>query len=340
MSDHQWTTEGKQTYCTICNTRKTRSRTISCPGVPVIWKAWDNWDEHVLPLMTKTQLQQAGYKTTAKHLPEPVAAVPAAKKRRKVDWYYLYDPAQCVKRDPATPEQLARLAKAQGVAADERWLAQHVEIRCVRCGIWRNGHLSNLEYLEDMQKFDEWLCTGCRKHKRLQPFVRRWARIMLASDNVVVLDSETTGLAGAEIIEVAIIDQTGKTLFNQRVKPDKPIEPGAFAVHGISDEMLKNEPSFDEIYPALAQVVNGKHLLIYNVDFDLSILNHEAKKRGLPVLQPVAVTCVMEMYAIWRGDWSKYHQSFRWQPLEGGDHTALGDCMATLDVVMRMARDD
>ena len=48
-------------------------------------------------------------------------------------------------------------------------------------------------------------------------------------------------------------------------------------------------------------------------------------------------TCAMLEYAKWVGDWDDYHCSFRWQKLQGGDHSSLGDCRATLDVIRKMA---
>jgi DNA polymerase-3 subunit epsilon len=45
----------------------------------------------------------------------------------------------------------------------------------------------------------------------------------------------------------------------------------------------------------------------------------------------------MLQYAEWFGEWNSYHQSFRWQKLQGGDHSALGDCFATLELIKRMA---
>ena len=48
------------------------------------------------------------------------------------------------------------------------------------------------------------------------------------------------------------------------------------------------------------------------------------------------VNCAMLMYAEYCGEWSSYHNSFKWQPLNGG-HTALDDCLATLKLIQEMA---
>lgn len=47
--------------------------------------------------------------------------------------------------------------------------------------------------------------------------------------------------------------------------------------------------------------------------------------------------CVKEQYAAYVGDWHDHYGNYRWYPLPGGDHTALGDCRATLALMQRMA---
>ena len=42
-------------------------------------------------------------------------------------------------------------------------------------------------------------------------------------------------------------------------------------------------------------------------------------------------------YAKFVGEWNNYHGNYRWQKLEGGDHSAAGDCLATLEVIRTMA---
>ena len=41
---------------------------------------------------------------------------------------------------------------------------------------------------------------------------------------------------------------------------------------------------------------------------------------------------------LYAGQWDDYYQNYRWQRLPEGDHSALGDCRATLEVIRRMAQ--
>ena len=73
-----------------------------------------------------------------------------------------------------------------------------------------------------------------------QQQAHQWLR-----DNCLILDAETTGLGeDAEIVEITIIDTTGKPLINTLVKPSTPIPAEATAIHGITNEMVRHAPTW------------------------------------------------------------------------------------------------
>lgn len=45
----------------------------------------------------------------------------------------------------------------------------------------------------------------------------------------------------------------------------------------------------------------------------------------------------MQWYSQFVGDWNDYYNNYRWQKLPSGDHSAIGDCRATLKVIEKMA---
>jgi len=83
----------------------------------------------------------------------------------------------------------------------------------------------------------------------------RWARTQLTLDNWAILDTETTGLYNAEIVEIAIISTTGEPLLNTLIKPRLTIPARASSIHGITDDMLVNSPTFPEIYPQIVDLL-------------------------------------------------------------------------------------
>ncbi|MEP0805850.1 MAG: 3'-5' exonuclease [Chloroflexota bacterium] len=177
--------------------------------------------------------------------------------------------------------------------------------------------------------------------KRAREDASLWARNTLKHDPAywVIMDTETTGLdPKAEIVQIGVIDGAGKVLVNNvLVKPTVPIPPEATRVHGITNEMVRDAPPFPEVLPQLRDAINGKLVVIYNEKYDMRLLRQSARAHGIALDLDIDTVCAMLKYAEWNGDWDDYHGSFRWQKLQGGDHSALGDCRATLDLIKKMA---
>ena len=167
----------------------------------------------------------------------------------------------------------------------------------------------------------------------------KWAREQLTQKDWVILDTETTGLYDAEIVEIAIIDRTEETLLDTLIKPSIPIPAEVTEIHGITDEMVATAPSFPTVYPRIVEVLKDKRVIIYNAEFDIKILNYCCQLHSLPSLMLTKRSeCLMEWAAQWVGNWSYYHKDYRYVPLSGG-HRALGDCLAAFELVKRMATD-
>lgn len=166
-----------------------------------------------------------------------------------------------------------------------------------------------------------------------------WAIKMLQKNNWVILDTETTGLEDAEIVEIAIADTQAVPLLNTLVKPSIAIPEEATSIHGISSETVESAPTFPEIYPQIVSALLGKEVIIYNAGFDIRILKYCCNLYKLPLLGLSKRShCLMGWYSQWCGDWSDYFGSYRWQPLCGG-HRALADCQAALNYLTEMAED-
>ena len=100
----------------------------------------------------------------------------------------------------------------------------------------------------------------------------------------IVLDTETTGLSTAQghrIIEIGCIEMVNRRLtgseFHRFLNPDRDIDEGAVAVHGLSRAQLETEPRFQEIVDEFLEFVKDAELVIHNADFDVGFLDHELK---------------------------------------------------------------
>jgi len=100
----------------------------------------------------------------------------------------------------------------------------------------------------------------------------------------VVLDTETTGLSPAQghrVIEIGCVELQNRRLtgrdFHRFLNPERDIDEGAEAVHGISRADLENQPKFVEVVDDLLAFIAGAELVIHNADFDVGFLDHELR---------------------------------------------------------------
>jgi DNA polymerase-3 subunit epsilon len=106
---------------------------------------------------------------------------------------------------------------------------------------------------------------------------------------IVFFDLETTGIniAADRIVEIAWLkvdlngNETSKT---QRINPEMPIPEKVTAIHGISNEDVKDAPTFNEIGRSLAKEIEGCDLAGYNsIRFDIPLLAEEFLRAGVDI---------------------------------------------------------
>lgn len=161
----------------------------------------------------------------------------------------------------------------------------------------------------------------------------RTARHWLAREPLF-LDSETTDLYG-QVCELAILRVDGRALYSSLIKPTIPISREAWAVHHISQEMVEHAPGFGDVDGALRAVLHDKLVVIYNAEFDVSVLDNSARACGVPPLV-FAPVCAMQLYAQFFGERNHRHGGYKWQRLEA----AAQQCRITVPAGLHRARAD
>lgn len=104
----------------------------------------------------------------------------------------------------------------------------------------------------------------------------------------IVLDTETTGLElanGHRIIEIGCIElmhrrPSGRT-WHRYLRPEREVEAGALAVHGITNEFLASQPRFAEVAAEFVEFIEGAELVIHNAEFDVGFLDAELAQAGI-----------------------------------------------------------
>lgn len=180
--------------------------------------------------------------------------------------------------------------------------------------------------------------------------VAAWARTALSMPNLVILGTETTGQwrnGHDEVVEICLINKDGIPLMNTLVRPDGTIHPEAARISGITDEMVAGAPRFQEVAPTIANLLSGRGVVIYHAAYDAPLLRAEFQRCGM-ALPLCEIRCLMLAYAAYRqmpgrrvGE-HKWHRlvdalAFERIPPAHQAHRALGDCLATLELLRQMA---
>ena len=105
----------------------------------------------------------------------------------------------------------------------------------------------------------------------------------------VVLDTETTGLSwekGHRVVEIGCLElverrPTGRQ-FQRYLNPQRPMDAGASAVTGLTDEFLADKPLFADVVEAFVAFIDGAELVIHNAAFDVGFLDAELARIGWP----------------------------------------------------------
>jgi len=123
----------------------------------------------------------------------------------------------------------------------------------------------------------------------------------------IVLDVETTGLeaaAGHRIIEIGCVEilnrrPTGQK-FHRYLNPERDIDAGALAVHGIDSARLQQAPKFAEIIDELLAFISGAELIIHNAPFDVGFLDAEFARMPGGARTVVSLCKVLDTLALAR----------------------------------------
>lgn len=166
----------------------------------------------------------------------------------------------------------------------------------------------------------------------------------------IVLDTETTGLEHAQghrIIEIGGVELVDRRAsgrhFHRYVNPGREVDPGAFEVHGISDEFLADKPQFAQIAQEFLDFVRGAELVIHNAPFDVGFLDAEFALLG-PEWGRIADHCsVIDTLALARarhpGQKNRLDDLCRRYAVDNSQrvlHGALLDAEILADVYLRM----
>lgn len=165
---------------------------------------------------------------------------------------------------------------------------------------------------------------------------------LFAAQDVVVIDTETTGLEGDdEVVQLSAVDFNGLTIFNEYIKPRKPISEGASSVHGITNEKVADCHGIRYYWDFFCKKALYQKVVVgYNVMYDIRILLQSAvaadpSLSNTRLFSPLMVVDVMQLAVMGKG-LSKFPRLANLADMLGvevaaseGFHDSLFDCVIT-----------
>lgn len=103
----------------------------------------------------------------------------------------------------------------------------------------------------------------------------------------VIFDTETTGFSPVNdrLVELGAVKVRNGKLLGEKtwlINPQRSIPWYVQKVHNISLEMLKEKPTFAEIYPEFLEFIDGSVLIAHNAPFDVRFISAEAERANMP----------------------------------------------------------
>jgi DNA polymerase-3 subunit alpha (Gram-positive type) len=133
----------------------------------------------------------------------------------------------------------------------------------------------------------------------------------ISNTTFVFFDTETTGLSPKwhRILEIGAIKvRNGEVIETKSwlLNPQRSIPEGSLRVHGITWDMVKDKPTFAEIYPEFVAFIQDAVLVAHNARFDVSMVRAEIRRAGLQI-PPNQVIDTLKLFRRWFPD-AKSHR--------------------------------
>jgi len=153
-------------------------------------------------------------------------------------------------------------------------------------------------------------------------------------DKYAIADVETTGFKNPEVLQFAAITPSGDTLLNRFFVPITAISPQATDVHGLTRHNLSERGAiswggyFDS---EVTKKLEGRSLVFHNKGFDSRAISNTCRLHNVDMpWSKEQITCSLEISKGFNAGTGKSNAL-------NGDHDALGDSLATLDLLIAIA---
>lgn len=171
--------------------------------------------------------------------------------------------------------------------------------------------------------------------------INTWRERLSDSNRLLIVDVESSGFSKtAQVLEIAVLDGTGRVLIDTRIFPgmDCPIDTQAARVHGLTHQVLKDAPTWPDIWPKVQKVMaDALWIVAYNESFDRRIIKQTCKVYGMP-MPNLPWYCAMKEYTEHVSKQCSLAVAAIQQSVQASQaHSARGDCETTLAIMRKVA---
>ena len=190
------------------------------------------------------------------------------------------------------------------------------------------------------------LSVDLSRPSRPVPSREQWLHTPLSDIVFTVVDCETTGLhveAGDRLVAIGAVRVDGGVVraddtFDALINPGRRIPELSTSFHGITDEMVADAAGPEHVVGQFATYAADSVLVAHHASFDFGFLHPVAQSAGVP-LEPLTIDTML-LSAVLEPDPEARHGldyvCERYGVEVFGRHTALGDALATAEVLVRM----
>lgn len=164
----------------------------------------------------------------------------------------------------------------------------------------------------------------------------------LTNKEYVVFDIETTGLDSSdEITEIGAVKIRNGKISEQwttLIKVNKRLSLEIVKLTGITDEMLADAPTVEEIFPDFMKFIDGTVIVAHNADFDTSFVKREAAREDYDVPNKIMDTMILSRNYLTGLSNNKLNTVAEHFGVEFRHHRALSDAYTTAEVFIELMK--
>ncbi len=158
-----------------------------------------------------------------------------------------------------------------------------------------------------------------------------------------VVDIETTGTDTqydkiTEIAAVKIVNGVITEKFQTLVNPEVTISERIVELTGIDDELVKDSPTIDMVYPDFFKFIDGTVFVAHNAEFDFRFLKNAGKNLGYVMKNEVVDTLYLSRKILPSLSHHKLNNVCDYYKITFNHHRALSDALATAEMLLELVK--